>query len=131
MAARVLLVEDDVLERRLWMLDLEDQGFEVMEAGSAEEAMEKLRGTRFPRPSVIVLDIGLPGRDGLSCLREIRGDAGLRSLPVVMLTAADDIDDHLHAMADGADRYLTKPAHRELLVAAVRELATASGKREA
>jgi two-component system phosphate regulon response regulator PhoB len=63
-----------------------------------------------------VLDIVMPGTDGLTFLRGLKASNKLASIPVVMLSAKDDMEDELQAMAGGAVRYIIKPSHREVLV---------------
>jgi CheY-like chemotaxis protein len=115
---RVLIVDDHELDRRLSSLDLESAGYIVSEAGNVEEALKRLERQTF---DVIVLDIRMPGVDGLTFLRNMRLVTKLERTPVVMLTASDDIDDELQAMSGGAVSYLVKPSHHELLVKTVSE----------
>lgn len=114
--ARVLIVDDHELDRRLSTLDLEQAGYSVTEAGDVTDALERLAKGTY---DVIVLDIVMPGTDGLTFLRGLKSGAKLAAIPVVMLTARDDLDDELQAMAGGAVRYIVKPSHREVLVKTV------------
>ena len=116
---RVLIVDDHELDRRLSTLDLEEAGYIVSEAGNVEEALERMERQTF---DLIVLDIVMPGVDGLTFLRNIKLSSRLEKVPVVMLTARDDIDDELQAMSGGAVSYIIKPAHREILVKTVNEV---------
>jgi CheY-like chemotaxis protein len=114
--ARVLIVDDHELDRRLSTLDLEQAGYSVTEAGNVTDALERLSKGAY---DVIVLDIVMPGTDGLTFLRGLKTGDRLASIPVVMLTARDDVEDELQAMAGGAVRYIVKPLHREVLVKTV------------
>ncbi len=116
---RVLVVEDHEIERRLSVLDLEHAGFMVSEAGSVDEALKRLERMTF---DAIVLDIRMPGTDGLTFLRNLRATPKLEHLPVVMLTGSDDIDDELQAMTSGAISYIVKPAHGDVLVQTVTDV---------
>lgn len=116
---RVLVVDDHDLDRRLSVLDLEHAGYAVSGAGGVTEALELLAKHRF---DVIVLDIRMPGTDGLTLLRGLKAGDRLSSIPVVMLSASDEVDDQLQAMAGGAVRYITKPTHRDTLVDTVRSV---------
>jgi CheY-like chemotaxis protein len=113
---RVLIVDDHELDRRLSSLDLESAGYIVSEAGNVDEALKRLERQTF---DVIVLDIRMPGTDGLTFLRNMRLVSKLEHVPVVMLTSSDDVDDELQAMSGGAVSYLTKPSHRDILVQTV------------
>ena len=110
---RVLIVDDHELDRRLSVLDLEEAGFHVSEAGNVDEALRRLERMTF---DLIVLDIRMPVVDGLTFLRHLQATPKLETVPVVMLTASDDMDDELQAMSGGAVSYIIKPAHRETLV---------------
>jgi DNA-binding response OmpR family regulator len=113
---RVLIVDDHELDRRLSSLDLEGAGYVVSEAGTVDEALKRLERQTF---DVIVLDIKLPDVDGLTFLRNMRMGSKLEHMPVVMLTASDDIEDQLQAMSGGAVSYIVKPLHRDVLVKTV------------
>lgn len=116
---RVLIVDDHELDRRLNSLDLESAGFMVSEAGNVEEALQRMERMSF---DCIVLDIVMPGVDGLTFLHNLRTVPKLEHVPVVMLTAQDDIDQELGAMASGAVSYIVKPAHRDILVQTVKSI---------
>jgi CheY-like chemotaxis protein len=113
---RVLIVDDHELDRRLSTLDLEAAGYTVSEASTVTDALNLLSKQRI---DVIVLDVVMPGTDGLTFLRGLKAGDKLSTIPVVMLSASDDLDDQLQAMAGGALRYITKPSHRETLVKTV------------
>jgi DNA-binding response OmpR family regulator len=112
---KTILVVDD--ERKIVDLArdyLEHAGFAVRTAGDGPSALEILARDR---PDLVVLDLGLPGLDGLDVTRQIRRDS---NLPVIMLTARDDELDKLLGLELGADDYLTKPFSLRELVARVR-----------
>ena len=113
--ARVLVVEDDRYIAELVKMELEHRGLEVMRADDGPSGLEA--AIRFD-PDVIVLDVMLPGMDGVGVLNELRG-SGSR-VPVVMLTARDAPMDKVHSLDLGADDYLTKPFHVEELLARMR-----------
>ena len=113
---RVLIVDDHELDRRLSSLDLEAAGYMVSEAGNVEEALQRMERMTF---DCIVLDIVMPGIDGLTFLHNLRQVPKLEGVPVVMLTAQDDIEQELKAMAGGAVSYIVKPSHRDVLVQTV------------
>jgi len=85
----VLLVDDDPVNLALISAALEDKGFEVAQAGSGNEALDKLRGGRWS-PDMIVLDAIMPGLDGFQTCEALRQMTGIANLPVLMLTGLDD-----------------------------------------
>jgi DNA-binding response OmpR family regulator len=111
---KVLVVDDAPEIVRIVRDYLEHAGFSVVTAGNGVDA---LRVARAERPDLIVLDLGLPGRDGLDVTRDLRRDS---SVPIVMLTARTDEADKLVGLELGADDYVTKPFSARELVARVR-----------
>src|SRR3954469_25365138 len=110
----IVVVEDELAISELARDYLQHGGFAVRIEPTGEAA---LQGLRRDRPDLVVLDLGLPGMDGLDVLREIRRDS---NLPVIVLTARDDEVDKLLGLELGADDYLTKPFSPRELVARVR-----------
>jgi len=101
---RIWVVDDDAEQRRLVGTYLSDQGYDVRCLSSGEQLMARLESQR---PDLVVLDVMLPGDDGLTLLRRLR-DGG-DDLPVVMLTAKGDGIDRIIGLEQGADDYLGKP----------------------
>jgi DNA-binding response OmpR family regulator len=112
---RVLVVEDDRYIRELVAMELEHRGLEVLCVPDGPSGLEA--AGRF-RPDIVVLDVMLPGLDGVGVLKRLR--AGGSRVPVVMLTARDAPTDKVHSLDLGADDYLTKPFHVEELLARMR-----------
>jgi DNA-binding response OmpR family regulator len=110
----ILVVDDEPRIAQLARDYLEHAGFEVRIASTGDAALDAIR--RRP-PDLVVLDLGLPGLDGLDVTREIRRDS---NLPVIVLTARDDELDKLLGLELGADDYITKPFSPRELVARVR-----------
>ena len=110
----ILVVDDESRIAELARDYLEHGGFAVRVATTGEAALEIVRRER---PDLVVLDLGLPGLDGLDVTREIRRGS---NLPVIMLTARDDELDKVLGLEIGADDYLTKPFSPRELVARVR-----------
>ena len=118
MATRTILVVDDEPEILAISRDyLERAGFRVIAAGDGDTA---LRLARLERPSLVVLDLMLPGMDGLDVARVLRQDPATRALPIIMLTARVEEADRLIGLELGADDYITKPFSPRELVARVR-----------
>ena len=110
----ILVVDDEPKIAQLARDYLEHAGFEVVIAGDGPGA---LAAVRQRHPDLVVLDLGLPGLDGLDVTRQLRRDT---TIPIVMLTARDDELDKLLGLELGADDYLTKPFSPRELVARVR-----------
>jgi two-component system, OmpR family, alkaline phosphatase synthesis response regulator PhoP len=113
----ILVVEDEKDIRELVRFHLEKDGYTVAEAESGEEALQRVARER---PALIVLDIMLPGTDGLEVCRRLRGSAETLSVPIVMLTAKAAEVDRVLGLEMGADDYITKPFSPRELVARVR-----------
>jgi DNA-binding response OmpR family regulator len=116
MTVRVLTVEDDERIRLSVKLALEEEGWEVFEAASGEDAIAAFH--RHP-PDVVLIDIMLPGIDGFELCRTLRKDS---DVPVVMVTARSDTHDVVAGLEAGADDYLTKPFAPKELSARIRAL---------
>lgn len=101
--ARLLLIEDDEPTRRLVAANLEAHAYRVAEAGSVRAA---LRSWDAERPDLVLLDLGLPDRDGTVVVRHIRREA---TTPILILSARSDERDKVAALEAGADDYVTKP----------------------
>jgi CheY-like chemotaxis protein len=104
--ALILVVEDHPLNRKL-VCDILHFRFEVEEAVSAEAALEVLKKGRAP--DLILMDIQLPGMDGLACMRRLKADPALAGIPVVVLSAHALPHDIERAHAAGCVDYITKP----------------------
>ncbi len=125
---KVLLVEDDpddvAITRRAFERGRIANPLYVVRDG--EEALEFLRHTgryandgRAPRPGLILLDLNLPRMDGREVLRRIKQDAGLKRIPVVVLTTSSEDDDVTACYEDGANTYITKPVEFDKFIEAV------------
>lgn len=112
--AKILVVDDEPKIAQIARDYLEHAGFTVVSAASGPAALEHIASDR---PDLVVLDLGLPGMDGLDVTRRIR-QAG--TLPIIILTARDDEVDKLLGLELGADDYLTKPFSPRELVARIR-----------
>jgi DNA-binding response OmpR family regulator len=124
---RALVVEDDPDIVELIDHYLKAEGFEVEALGDGRQALERLRGGGH---DVVILDLQLPGLDGLSLCAELRRDKRTRSLPVIMLTARGDEADRVVGLEVGADDYVVKPFSPKELVARVRALMRRLERRE-
>jgi two-component system cell cycle response regulator DivK len=115
----ILLVEDNEKNRKLAHDVLVHQGYRVADAESAEDA---LRLVREQPPSLVLMDIHLPGMDGIAALQRLRADPETRAIPVMAVTASAMTQDRAKIMAAGFDGYQSKPISVRPFLAAVREL---------
>ena len=110
----VLVVEDNLRTRNLEKFVLEEEGFDVAEASSGEEALETLAARG---PDLVLLDIGLPGMDSFATCQRIRE---FSQVPIIMVTAEDKVEDKVRGLELGADDYVTKPFSTNELAARVK-----------
>ena len=112
---RILVVEDDEMIGESVVAFLESEGYAVDWVTDGRAALLALKTTPF---SLCLLDLGLPGKDGLQVLKEMRNDHN--TTPVLVTTARDTIDDRISGLDNGADDYLIKPYDLDELVARIR-----------
>lgn len=115
----ILVAEDDSDLRELLWLNLRLAGHHVLTACDGEEALRAIAGAC---PDLIVLDVMMPGHDGISVLRSVRADPATAQVPVIVLSAKAAQDEIWHGWAAGADHYLTKPARISAVVELVGEV---------
>jgi two-component system KDP operon response regulator KdpE len=113
-AGRILLIDDDPQIRRVMRVTLTGQGYEVDDAKTGEEGLEKLREHRF---DLVLLDMNMPGMGGLETCRLIRAGS---EIAIIMLTVRDSEADKVGALDAGADDYVTKPFNPPELLARIR-----------
>ena len=122
--AKILIADDEPKIVRLVADYLGAAGFDVVTARSGDEALMRVR---TDAPDLVVLDLGLPGLDGLDVTRTIRRNG---ELPIIMLTARDDETDRIIGLELGADDYVTKPFSVRELVARIRAVTRRTGNVE-
>lgn len=113
----ILVVEDEEDIRELLKYNLEKEGYQVFGAATGEEALQAVR-TRLP--DLILLDLMLPGIDGLEVCRRFRGGSQTKHLPIIMLTAKGEEADIVTGLELGADDYIAKPFSPRVLLARLR-----------
>jgi putative two-component system response regulator len=113
----ILVVEDDPASRVLMTRVLEGAAYRVQTAANGEEALALVASEA---PDLVVLDVGLPGMDGIEVCARLRNDAANATLPIIMLTARVQLDDIVTGLASGADDYLAKPFRQPELLARIR-----------
>ena len=114
---RILVVDDDAKIRTVVRRGLAYEGYRVVEAASGEEGLEK---AREHLPDLVILDVMMPGIDGLEVTRRLRSSGD--ELAILMLTARDEVKDRVEGLENGADDYLVKPFSFEELLARVHAL---------
>lgn len=124
-SGRILIVEDDVKLAALIEAFLVSQGLEVELLTHGGEAVERVLATK---PDLVVLDLMLPGEDGLSICKRLRTSGFAR--PILMLTACSEDEDHIQGLELGADDYVNKPVRPQVLLARIRALLRRSADRE-
>lgn len=112
----ILLVEDDLRLSELVRSYLSSNGFRVAVENQGDRVTERVRADK---PDLVVLDLGLPGKDGFAVCRELRSDV---SIPILILTARDNDIDHVVGLELGADDYVIKPVEPRVLVARINAL---------
>jgi len=118
LSTRILTIEDDERIRQAVTLALKEEGWEVDEAGTGEQALEIFADVD-KSPDVVLIDIMLPGIDGFEVCRSIRKDS---DVPIIMVTARADTHDVVAGLEAGADDYLTKPFAPKELSARIRAM---------
>jgi DNA-binding response OmpR family regulator len=115
-SSKILVVDDEVHIVELARLYLTREGYEVEGVGDGSQAVARFGQLK---PDLVILDIMLPGTDGLTICKEIRKQS---QVPIIMLTARDEVTDKVVGLEVGADDYLTKPFHPQELVARAKAL---------
>jgi two-component system, OmpR family, response regulator MprA len=120
---KILVVDDERAVRESLRRALELEGYEIELAADGSEALYRLEGSK--EPDAMILDVLMPGVDGLEVCRRLRGSGS--KLPVLMLTARTQVEDRVAGLDAGADDYVTKPFALEELLARVRALLRRTG----
>ena len=115
--ARILIVDDEPLNVDYLEQELESLGFVTESAANGLEALERVATAP---PDLILLDVMMPGMDGFSALRVLKGDPETRLIPVVLMTALNSVEDRVRGIEAGADDFLSKPVDDRELLARIR-----------
>lgn len=116
---RILIVDDNEANRDILDARLTVHGYELMQAADGEEA---LAAVRRHLPDLILLDVMMPKIDGVEVCRQLKNDAGLPFMPIILVTAKADSKDVVAGLEAGADEYLTKPVDQAALIARVKSM---------
>ena len=116
---KVLIVDDDPDIRTLYGLLLRREGFEVIEAGSGQEALSKVKAET---PTLVLLDVMMPGMNGYEVCQQIKSDPQTAHLPILMISGKTTVADRKNGMSVGADDFLVKTIGPRSLVSRVKDL---------
>lgn len=121
MAARKILIVDDSATERFFLADLlSKQGYEVVTAESGDEALSKVKSEK---PSLVVMDVVMPGTSGFQATRAIARDPDTQSIPVILCTSKGGETDRIWGLRQGAKQYVIKPVDPDELLAMIASLA--------
>lgn len=120
MSARILVVEDNDMNMQLVEFLLEEGGFDIVKAASGEEALEITRSA-VGAPDLILMDIHLPGMDGLSVVRAMKTDDRTRRVPILALTAHAMRGDKDRFLEAGCDGYISKPIDVKTFISSIEQ----------
>jgi DNA-binding response OmpR family regulator len=124
MTYKILSIEDTTSFRRLIKMTLEFEGYEVVEAEGGRRGLELARAQT---PDLILLDLMMPDLNGLEVCQELKKDARLSKIPIVLLSSSDDSDEIETCLQLGAQDYLLKPFRPAMLLDIVRKNVTEAG----
>lgn len=116
---KVLIVDDEMATLLPLKRSLEAEGYIVIEACDGYEAIEK---SKAEMPELIILDLMLPGMDGIEVCNQLKKDALTEKIPIIMLTAKDEVRDKVEGLEIGADDYVTKPFNLNELKARIKSV---------
>ncbi len=114
----ILTIEDTASFRKLIKMTLEFEGFHVLEASDGQSGLDLARSAN---PDLILLDLMMPGMDGLQVCRQLQANPQLQPVPIVLLSSSDDSDEIEACLQLGAQGYLLKPFRPKMLIDVVRE----------
>jgi twitching motility two-component system response regulator PilH len=119
-AQKIILVVDDSPTQRFFLADLLTRsGYEVLTAENGDDALAKIR---LGRPSLVVMDVVMPGSSGVQITRALNRDPETQSIPVILCTSKSTETDRIWGLRQGARDYVTKPVDAEILLAKIAEL---------
>lgn len=104
--AKILIVDDSKNIRKLLSIVLKNEKYEIIESGDGNEALEK---ARKERPDLILLDVIIPGKDGITVCREIKSDRRTKNIPVIVITSDASGETRQKAISSGEAAFITKP----------------------
>ncbi len=121
---KILIVDDEIDTLLPLKRSLEAMDYIVVEACNGPEAIKR---AHTERPELVILDVMMPGMDGIEVCKVLKKDARTENIPVIMLTARDEVKDKVESLETGADDYVTKPFNLNELKARIRSVLRRSG----
>jgi two-component system, cell cycle response regulator DivK len=121
----ILIIEDNEKNRKLCRDVLQVKGYQTIESETAEEG---LKLTLEKSPALILMDIQLPGMDGITAMKELKADVRTKSIPIVAITASAMTNNRTSMLAEGFDGYQTKPISLKDFLGEVERVLAARGK---
>ncbi len=118
-ARKILIVDDSATERFFMSSLLSKQGYEVITAENGDEAIEKVQSER---PSVVIMDVVMPGKSGFQATRAIARDPAMKDVHVILCTSKNGESDRVWGLRQGAKDYLVKPVDPDVLLAKISSL---------
>lgn len=118
---KILVVEDNDMNMQLVEFLLEEGGYQIVKAASGEEALEITRDSAIGAPDLILMDIHLPGMDGLSVVRAMKTDDRTRRIPILALTAHAMRGDKDRFLEAGCDGYISKPIDVKTFISSIEQ----------
>ncbi len=119
MTARILVVDDILANVRLLEAKLSAEYFEVVTAMNGVDALEAVQRAK---PDIVLLDVMMPGIDGIEVCKRLKADPATQHIPVIMVTALDQLEDRVRGLEAGADDFLTKPVNDVALFCRIKSL---------
>jgi two-component system chemotaxis response regulator CheY len=119
MSKTIMTVDDSASVRQMVSFTLRQQGFEIVEAATGSEALKKMEKKEI---HMLITDINMPGLDGISLIREVRGNPSRRFMPIIILTTESDAARKKEGKEAGATGWIVKPFRPDQLVAVVRKV---------
>jgi DNA-binding response OmpR family regulator len=116
---KILIADDELRLRKVVVLHLKKNGFEVVEASNGQKALDLLNTFE---PDIIILDIMMPEKDGIEACKEIRSIEKYKNTPIILLTAKSGADDVEEGLEAGANEYITKPFSPKTLIEKINNL---------
>ncbi len=118
-----MVVDDNKITTKLLHRYLEANGYDAIEAYDGQECLDKVRERNVEQmPDAIVLDVMMPRLDGYQTVQQLKADENTKHIPVVIVTALNDVQNQIKAIEAGADDFLSKPIEEKLLIAKVKLL---------